>query len=463
MISITSCTILISAWWVGQRYSLTVAEQQFERADYFLHSYLQSQAALLKTSVQGIVTDYGFRQTIADGDPDTIDSMVENHARRVGLDFLVISDMTGQKLASLHPLTPEYTYARLRLLLENMTNEPKVVALNGGFYWLVVSQIKAPHPVGIAIAGLAIDNEKLEHAHAITGLDITIKSKSRPYSLANNPDNEVETDSTFKPLTPTLAPWHRQTFNSKLQHVDALPTGDVSLYMSADLSAFHQQFDRFSHTLLVVSAVLVGLITLFSLLLSRQMFMPLERLHKNLLYRASHDDLTSLQNRVTVLELLTMQLAEAQRNKSCFFVALLDIDHFKQINDSYGHSAGDGILTAVASRLKATLREYDLLGRYGGEEFIVSANEQLAGCEARLLRLKQAISKEEFNYKQHSINLTISIGACFIDFSHFQAPLSPETLIELADKALYEAKAQGRNRVVLKHHDGTRFEHKTLC
>jgi diguanylate cyclase (GGDEF)-like protein len=116
----------------------------------------------------------------------------------------------------------------------------------------------------------------------------------------------------------------------------------------------------------------------------------------------------------------------------------------------------------VAARLKATLRDYDLLGRYGGEEFIVSANEQLAGSEARLLRLKQAISNEEFNYKHRSINLTISIGACFIDFSHFQAPLSPETLIELADKALYEAKAQGRNRVVLKHHDGTRFEHKTL-
>lgn len=191
--------------------------------------------------------------------------------------------------------------------------------------------------------------------------------------------------------------------------------------------------------------------------------MPFEHLHKKLLYRASYDHLTRLKNRVTVTELLTMQMAEAQRNKSCFFVALLDIDHFKQINDSYGHSTGDGILAAVAARLKTTLRDYDLLGRYGGEEFIVSANEQLAGCETRLLRLKQAISNEEFNYKQRSINLTISIGACYIDFSQFQAPLSPETLIELADKALYEAKAQGRNRVVLKHHDGVDFKHKTLC
>lgn len=462
MIGITSCTILISAWWVGQRYSLTMAEQQFERADYFLSSYLDSQAALLKTSVKGIVTDYGFRQTVADGDPDTIHSMVENHAQRVGLDFLVITDPKHQLLASLIPLSQQDIDGKLSMLLKNTFAKPQLIALNNGFYWLYASEIKAPHPVGISIAGMAIDLDSLKHAHAITGLDITLTSKSMSSSLDTRQASQTQRITPSESFKSALPTGGRQTFNSKLANIHVLPADDVSLLMTADLSAFHQQFDRFSQSLLTVSGILVGLITIFSLLLSRRVFMPFEKLHKKLLYRASFDDLTGLHNRVTVNELLSLKMAEAQRNNDCFFVALLDIDHFKQINDNYGHSTGDGVLTAVAARLKATLRDYDVVGRYGGEEFIVFACEQLTGCEARLLRLKQAISNEAFNYKNRSINLTISIGTCFVDFNHFQAPLSPETMIELADKALYEAKSQGRNRVVLKHHDGARFEHKTL-
>lgn len=183
MITVTSCTILFSAWWIGQRYSLTVAEQQFERADYFLHNYLESQAALLSTSVQGIVTDYGFRETVANGDPATIHSMVDNHARRVGLDFLLITDTDGQLLASQVPLAQDEFNTRLASLLETPSDPPKLAALAGQFYWLLSSEIRAPHPVGISIAGIALDLETLVHAQAITGLDLSLHSASKSYSL----------------------------------------------------------------------------------------------------------------------------------------------------------------------------------------------------------------------------------------------------------------------------------------
>lgn len=460
MIAITSGAILISAWWIGQRYSLTMAEQQLQRADYYLHSYLESQADLLNTSIQGIVTDYGFRETVANGDPDTIHSMVENHARRVGLDFLAITNTGGELLASLAPLTQQDIDGRLTSLLNNLSAPPRIAALAGQFYWLVTTEIKAPHPVGISIAGIAIDQDKLEHAHAITGLDITLQSASQPYSVATRHSGQANISDS---LITTLIASHRQRFIHKELILSSQPQADVSLYLTADLRDFHQRFDRFSLNLLLLSGVLVSLISLFTLLLSRRMFMPVESLHKKLLYRASHDDLTGLHNRVTVNEQLNLQITEAQRKNSSFFVALLDIDHFKQINDSYGHSAGDSILTHVAFRLKSTLREYDVVGRYGGEEFIVFANDELASCEARLLRLKQAISTKDFSYKNHSITLTISIGACFIDFERFQAPLSPETLVELADQALYDAKSQGRNRVVIQHHSGQKFTQKVLC
>jgi diguanylate cyclase (GGDEF)-like protein len=244
--------------------------------------------------------------------------------------------------------------------------------------------------------------------------------------------------------------------------LNSLPDNDVSLSLTADLTAFHQQFDRFSLSLLIVSVVLVSIITLFSLLLSRRVFMPFESLHKTLLYRASHDDLTGLHNRVTINEQLGIKISEAQRNNSGFFVALLDIDHFKRINDNYGHSAGDTILREVATRLKQTLRDYDVVGRYGGEEFIVFAADDLAGCKARLLRLKQAISKDSFNSKNQDIKLTISIGACFVDFQQCEARVSSATLIEVADQALYKAKSEGRNRVVIQSHDNELFARKIL-
>lgn len=454
MITITSCSILLSAWWIGQRYSLTVAEQQFERADYFLDNYLDAQAALLSTSVQGIVTDYGFRETVANGDPDTIQSMVENHARRVGLDFLLITDNEGQMLASLVPVEQQTLDNRLSALLNTHAAPPRVAAVAGQYYWLVSSDIKAPHQVGISIAGIAIDEASLAHAKAITGLDLSLHSASLPYSLgaALAPEQFAATEQAS----------FRQRRIHKQLILDSLPENDVSLSLSADLTAFHQQFDRFSLCLLIVSAVLVSLITLFSLLLSRRVFMPFESLHKTLLYRASHDDLTGLHNRVTVNEQLNLRISEAQRTASGFFVALLDIDHFKRINDSYGHSAGDSILRDVATRLRETLRDYDMVGRYGGEEFIVFATEDFAGCEARLLRLKQAISKDSFDCKSQNIRLTISIGGCFVDFAHCQDKIAPATLIEVADQALYEAKSMGRNRVVIQSHDGEQFARKIL-
>jgi diguanylate cyclase (GGDEF)-like protein len=448
VISVTSLTILLSGWWIGQRYSEEVARGQISRADYFLDAYLKSEEALHTTAVRGIITDFGFRHTVADGDPATIASMLDNHAQRVGLDLLLITDREGHALSSFGTLMDEDQNGRLFELLKDTPQTPRIIALKNGFYWLYLSAIKAPHIVGYAIAGTAIDINKLEHIQSITGLDLTLHSDAMGYTLTTNNQIENQSNETDAGFFP--GPWERQRFISRQIPIQGLPAGDVSLFMTADLSEFHHQFDHFSFVMLVVTGLLVTVITVISLLFSKRIFTPFESLQRKLQHRASYDHLTGIQNRFTANEQFYRLLSESKRKENAFFVALIDIDHFKKINDTFGHSAGDMVLAEVAHRLKSCLREYDVLGRYGGEEFIVASSLSLAGCEASLLRLKNKISAKPFQHRDQLSSLTISIGASHIDFQHFSSMITPQALLEWADQALYEAKSQGRNQIVIK-------------
>lgn len=157
-----------------------------------------------------------------------------------------------------------------------------------------------------------------------------------------------------------------------------------------------------------------------------------------------YDDLTKILNRRGVTEKLTELISVAQQDTRPVMVGLLDIDHFKKINDNNGHDAGDEVLKAVAQLIKNNLREEDIVGRWGGEEFIIflpgtAMDEATLTCR----RLLNSLEQSELTYKNQIISVTASIGISAIaDLENsFDAALSR------ADKALYQAKEAGRNRV----------------
>lgn len=461
IIAITTSCILLSAWWVGKQYSHEIAQEQIARADYYLRGFLASQQATQTTAIQGVLSDYGFKRTIADGDPATIASMLDNHAKRVQLDLLLVLDRDTKLLAkSGAQITAQEAETVFRILMQDRT-EPRVMALNNGFYRLYLSPIRAPHTIAYAIAGKVIDKQQLKHIKRITGLDLTLRSKQKSYFLSTSALAQqainFSTGSDHK-----LKLWERQAFVNKQIHIESPPPYDVKLFMSADLSEFHDKFDRFSLTLFSITLVLVIIIFLVSMVLSRQMFMPLQRLHKKLLHRASYDHLTGVHNRITANELGYRMLIECYRTEKPLLVALIDIDHFKQVNDTYGHAAGDAILVEVAKRLKGMLRQYDVVGRFGGEEFIISSSLTRDASHDTLLRLKNSISDTPFRYKDKLISLTISIGACFIDFGSYARLFTPEEIIEWADQGLYTAKDNGRNQIIIHHYKNGVFEDETL-
>jgi two-component system, cell cycle response regulator len=168
-------------------------------------------------------------------------------------------------------------------------------------------------------------------------------------------------------------------------------------------------------------------------------------LQQSLRFAATHDFLTKLLNRAEILAGLKRELARSRRTGQPVAIILADIDHFKHINDSLGHAAGDEALKEVARRLKSDLRPYDLAGRYGGEEFLLilpTCNSTSATHRAEQLRL--AASRDPVLTPFGNIPITLSMG---VTVSTSDSAIAVEELLQQADQALYCAKQKGRNCV----------------
>jgi diguanylate cyclase (GGDEF)-like protein len=158
-----------------------------------------------------------------------------------------------------------------------------------------------------------------------------------------------------------------------------------------------------------------------------------------------YDELTKVYNRRAGLIRLNEEFARAKRNNSIFSIAMVDADHFKKINDSYGHIAGDNILTHIAATLRGGLRECDVVARYGGEEFLIILPDTGGKMASMPLdRLRGTLSNTTFDYNGKHIPVSISIGIATVSVNDDD----PMQVINRADKALYAAKRSGRNRVV---------------
>jgi diguanylate cyclase (GGDEF)-like protein len=163
-------------------------------------------------------------------------------------------------------------------------------------------------------------------------------------------------------------------------------------------------------------------------------------------FKATHDALTSLWDRGAILALLQSELSRATREHSPVSVLLCDIDHFKEVNDIYGHLVGDQVLQEVSKRLQNAVRSHDAVGRYGGEEFLIvmggTGGEEV---KERAEQVRNAISCLPFSTEQGLISVSLSLGVTTIE--DWDKSLRIEPFLKEADDALYRAKAAGRDRV----------------
>jgi diguanylate cyclase (GGDEF)-like protein len=161
--------------------------------------------------------------------------------------------------------------------------------------------------------------------------------------------------------------------------------------------------------------------------------------------KASHDSLTGLWNHEEILGMLVQELTRIERDEKCVGVIMADIDHFKRINDTYGHLAGDAVLRSIAGKLHSLMRTYDYIGRYGGEEFLIILPECCPECAAAFAeRLRLCVSSDRIDTPEGMIQVTVSFG---VAASTKDNKKDADTLVRIADEALYRAKENGRNRV----------------
>lgn len=190
------------------------------------------------------------------------------------------------------------------------------------------------------------------------------------------------------------------------------------------------------------------------LLLQRDLMRALDALR----YQATHDDLTGLWSRGAAMHLLKRDLERAARSGGPTGVLLIDLDHFKQVNDTYGHLNGDVVLKEAASRISHAVRSYDFAGRYGGEEFMAV----LSNCTIHELkivgeRVRQAVAERPIGADGPTVHATASVGGAVM-----VRGVDELALLARADAALYQAKQNGRNRVVIDGAESQDFENMTV-
>jgi len=170
--------------------------------------------------------------------------------------------------------------------------------------------------------------------------------------------------------------------------------------------------------------------------------------HERLAFEASHDAMTGLLNRGAIMKALDVEIVRANRQSKKLGVAFLDIDYFKQVNDTYGHLSGDHVLREVSKRILGIIRPYDFVGRYGGEEFLLLVNDCGDDISGLFERIRCVVADTPFKLDHADIIVTMSAGVTIYDPLDSDDIRDINALLSDADASLYKAKDSGRNRTV---------------
>ncbi|MDN5781517.1 MAG: EAL domain-containing protein [Luteimonas sp.] len=461
----------------------------------------EAKAGRLQQSVSALASDFAFREALATADASTVLSALVNHSQRIGSDTALLLAVDGSVQTSTVAGNEERQAAALRPLLVVARTEggaAGVVMLAGKPYEVAVVPVLAPRLIGWVAMGRPFGAADAREYKALTGLDAAFATPSgtgwqvHASSLAPDVVTAVAAlpTATDESVATSLAGQH---FYLRDVAADAHGVSPMRVFLMADVDEALQPYSRLKRQILWLATLAAGLVLVVAVMVGRGVSRPVARLARaarrieqgdyaeplpvpghdelselagafnqmqesiadreaQIRHQASHDHLTALPNRNHALTALQGMLDDARATHGRCAVLMLDLDHFKEINDTLGHAFGDGVLSVVATRLQETIGDRGLLARLGGDEFIVLVHD--AGEEAALEQAWELVQALDMPLGLADGQAQVSINASIGVALHPAHADSADVLLRRADIAMYEAKqAHARVALYLPGHD----------
>jgi diguanylate cyclase (GGDEF)-like protein len=468
---------LVSVHFAGQASLRSMVADELRLGRRVFDRLLGTRAAQASESVRVLASDFPFRQTVAEGDVDTVRSLLANHGERISADFVILVSLEGTITASTIDARSgvPFPYQALLGTARERGGAASTVTFAGRPHQIVIVPVLAPQPIAWVCAGFAIDESALADAERVTELEVSLETGS----TAILPVDAQRADSArFASSVEPLQTGDNSRINVVLQR-SLLEAGRPFVTLELQIFTFS--------TLALIAAVFAAVV------FSRQVARPLQRLaegagriergdyvsdivvsqkdefgqlatafnqmqsaiaarEEQIIHQATHDALTGLPNRTLFMDRLGQAIAGSKRSGDSVGMVMMDIDRFKEINDTLGHHVGDQLLIEIGRRLTQALRQSDTVARLGGDEFAVKFTARDTDHAADVARRIAMVFNAPVTLGDVAIDVNASLGIALYP-AHAE---DAETLMKRADVAMYDAK---KNQSGFALYEARRDEH----
>ena len=454
---------LIAVHVANQRTMRRSVDEELRVGSRILDQILSARGRQLSDTVRVLASDFAFREAIASGDKPTIGSVLANHGSRIGADaaFLIsldgpiVADTLGGQLID-HPFP-------VRALVDDARKggeSSAIVSFDGKPYQFVVVPVLAPRPIAFVSMGFEIDEAVLNEVRRLTALDVSLITSSGA-NLSTLPRDEIGAPA-YRSLLHPLKTADGSKMNTLLQRsiaeaarpyrqleVQIFALSSIALIAAVIAAMFFAQgvsrplrtlaegarrIERgdYAETIDVKQRDEIGqLATAFD-----RMRTGIAEREDQIRFQATHDALTGLPNRVFFLDRVAFEIVGAERRNELVVMIMMDVDRFKEINDTLGHQFGDQLLREIGTRLSESLGEKNVVARLGGDEFAVTFVTSEPSAAVEMAQRIRKVFEAPFVLDGVSIEVNASMG---IAVCPLHAP-DAETLMKRADVAMYDSK-----------------------
>ena len=480
---------LIAVHVAGQRTVRNSAAAELRVGSRLFDNILSGRGRQLSDTVRVVASDFAFREAIASGDRPTISDVLTNHGARIdadaafliSLDGSVVADTFGQRLAG-----KAFPLPALVREAEERGESSGITTLDNRPYQLVVVPVLAPRPIAWVCMGFAIDEKVLDEVRRLTSLDISLWNGTTraPLLISTLPQqNRGELVS----LARSLAPGGRDLdetleigdvrYQALLHPLQTADNSRVNTLLQRSVEEVGRPYRKLELQIFVLSTIALIVALFAAILFARGVSRPLEELaegaqriergdyataidipqadeigrlatafnrmrtgiadrEEHIRYQATHDSLTGLPNRTLFQDRLAEAIEKASQSGESVAIIIMDLNRFKEINDTLGHQFGDELLFEIGRRLTGTLRDSDTVSRLGGDEFAVTVFVREAARATEVAQKIVDVVEAPFTLAGVSIDVTASMGIALYPLHAADA----ETLMKRADVAMYDAK-----------------------